>query len=45
MDQAVNNPANTAASEKKASGGWFIWVFIALIIIGIALWLFNMGGA
>ncbi|MGM8886778.1 FHA domain-containing protein [Psychrobacter sp. 1U2] len=45
MDQAVNNPANTAANEKKASGGWFIWVFIALIIIGIALWLFNMGGA
>ncbi|MGP4789899.1 FHA domain-containing protein [Psychrobacter sp. 1Y11] len=45
MDQAVNNPANTAASEKRASGGWFIWVFIALIIIGIALWLFNMGGA
>jgi len=45
MDQAVNNPANTAASEKKPSGGWFIWVFIALIIIGIALWLFNMGGA
>ncbi|MGI9340105.1 MAG: FHA domain-containing protein [Psychrobacter sp.] len=45
MDQAVNNPTNTAASEKKPSGGWFIWVFIALIIIGIALWLFNMGGA
>nr|WP_299040186.1 FHA domain-containing protein [uncultured Psychrobacter sp.] len=45
MDQAVNNSANTAASEKKPSGGWFIWVFIALIIIGIALWLFNMGGA
>lgn len=45
MDQAVNSPANTAASEKKPSGGWFIWVFIALIIIGIALWLFNMGGA
>ena len=45
MDQAVNNPANTAASEKKPSGGWVFWGFIALIIIGIALWLFNMGGA
>ena len=44
MDQAVNNPANTGHPEKKPSGGWFIWVFIVIIIIGIALWLFNMGG-
>lgn len=45
MDQAVNNPATAEKAEKKPSGGWFIWVFIALIIIGAALWLFNMGGA
>lgn len=45
MDQAINNPANAGAHKKSASGGWFIWVFIALIIIGLALWLFNMGGA
>ncbi|MGP5374216.1 FHA domain-containing protein [Psychrobacter alimentarius] len=45
MDQAVDNPATTEQVEKKPSGGWFIWVFIALIIIGVALWLFNMGGA
>ncbi|MGM8897279.1 MULTISPECIES: FHA domain-containing protein [unclassified Psychrobacter] len=44
MDQAVNNPANTGHPEKKPSGSWFIWVFIVIIIIGIALWLFNMGG-
>jgi len=45
MDQAINNPANDGYVEKKPSGGWFIWVFIAIIIIGLALWLFNMGGA
>ncbi len=45
MDQSISNPANTSVSEKKPSGGWFIWVFIAILIIGIALWLFNMGGA
>ena len=45
MDQSINNPANLGGSEKKSSGGWFIWVFIAILIIGIALWLFNMGGA
>ncbi|WP_201511321.1 FHA domain-containing protein [Psychrobacter alimentarius] len=45
MDQAVDNPATTGQVDKKPSGGWFIWVFIALIIIGVALWLFNMGGA
>lgn len=43
MDQALNNPANTGAVEKTTSGGWFIWVFIAVIIIGLALWLFNTG--
>lgn len=45
MDQAINNPANNARGEKKPSGGWFIWVFIAILIIAVALWLFNMGGA
>lgn len=44
MDQAVDNPANAGYVEKKPSGGWFIWVFIVIIIIGVALWLFNMGG-
>ena len=44
MDQAINNSANNAQGEKKASGGWFIWVFIAILIIAIALWLFNKGG-
>lgn len=44
MDQAINNPANAGHVEKKPSGGWFIWVFIAILIIGLALWLFNMGG-
>lgn len=43
MDQAIDNPANEGRTEKKPSGGWFIWVFVALIIIGLALWLFNMG--
>ena len=45
MDQAISNPANAGQAEKKPSGGWFIWVFIAIIIIALALWLFNMGGA
>lgn len=44
MSQALNNPANAGHVEKKPSGGWFIWVFVAIIIIGLALWLFNMGG-
>lgn len=44
MDQAISNPANAGQAEKKPSGGWFIWVFIAILIIGLALWLFNMGG-
>lgn len=44
MDQAINNPANAGQVNKKPSGSWFIWVFIALIIIGLALWLFNTGG-
>lgn len=43
LDQAIDNPANPNAAAKKPSGGWFIWVFIAVIIIGIAIWLFNMG--
>lgn len=43
LDQALNNPATSEAVEKKASGSWFIWVFIAIIIIGLALWLFNTG--
>lgn len=45
MDQAVNNTANQGQIEKKPSGSWFIWVFVVILIIGIALWLFNMGGA
>lgn len=45
MDQAISNSANAGQAEKKPSGGWFIWVFIAIIIIALALWLFNMGGA
>lgn len=45
MEQAINNPANAGQLEKKPSGGWFVWVFIAILIIGLALWLFNMGGA
>ncbi|MGP4716153.1 FHA domain-containing protein [Psychrobacter sp. T6-6] len=44
MDQEISNPAHTGQVEKKASGGWFIWVFLAILIIGLALWLFNMGG-
>lgn len=44
MDQALNNPANHGHTEKSPSGGWFIWVFVAMIIIGLALWLFNIGG-
>ena len=43
MDQAINNPDNAGQVEKKPSGGWFIWVFVAVLIIGLALWLFNMG--
>ena len=43
MDQAINNPANAGYVEKKPSGGWFIWVFAVILIIGLALWLFNMG--
>lgn len=43
MDQAISNPANTGNIEKKSGGGWFIWVLIAILIIGLALWLFNMG--
>ena len=45
MDQEINNPAHAGHIEKKASGGWFIWVFVTILIIGLALWLFNMGGA
>lgn len=44
LDQAIHNPANAGQVEKKPSGGWFIWVFIAILIIGLALWLFNKGG-
>ena len=43
MDQEISNPAHTGQVEKKSSGGWFIWVFAAILIIGLALWLFNMG--
>lgn len=43
MDQEINNPAHAGRAEKKSSGGWFIWVFAAVLIIGLALWLFNTG--
>lgn len=43
MDQTINNPAHAKSADKKPSGGWFIWVLVAIIIIGLALWLFNMG--
>ncbi|WP_352336789.1 FHA domain-containing protein [Psychrobacter sp. 16-MNA-CIBAN-0192] len=43
LDQAINNPATHNTIQKKPSGSWFIWVFIAIIIIGLALWLFNTG--
>ena len=43
MDQEISNPAHTGQVEKKSSGGWFIWVFAVILIIGLALWLFNMG--
>ncbi len=43
MDQAIDNPANAGQIEKKPSGSWFIWVFVAVLIVGLALWLFNMG--
>lgn len=44
LNQAIDNPANPDAATKKPSGAWFIWVFAAVVIIGIAIWLFNMGG-
>ena len=43
LDQAISNPATHNNIQKKPSGSWFIWVFIAIIIIGLALWLFNKG--
>lgn len=42
IEKPVTNPATTGHVEKKSSGGLFIWVFIAIIIIGLALWLFNV---
>lgn len=44
LDQALNNPATNPSADKKPSGSWFIWVFVALIILGIALWMYNKGG-
>ncbi len=43
MDQAINNSTNTGSADKKPSGSWVVWVFLAIIIIGLALWLFNTG--
>ena len=43
MDQQISNPANTGQIEKKPSGSWFVWVFAAILIVGLALWLFNKG--
>lgn len=45
LDQALNNTANAGHVEKKPSGSWFIWVFAIIIIIALAIWLFNTGGA
>ncbi|MGP9512936.1 FHA domain-containing protein [Psychrobacter sp. AOP5-GZ1-6] len=42
-DQEVTNLANTGQPEKKPSGGWFIWVFIIIVIVALALWFFNKG--
>lgn len=44
LDQALNNPATNAGQpQKKSSGSWFVWVFAIIIIIALALWLFNTG--
>ncbi len=43
MDQAIDNPATSNRTGEKSSGTWFIWVFVIILIIGIAVWLFNMG--
>ena len=43
LDQALNNPANAGQPQKKPSGSWFVWVFAIIIIIALALWLFNTG--
>lgn len=43
LDQALNNPANAGQPQKKSSGSWFVWVFAIIIIIALALWLFNTG--
>ncbi|WP_131668240.1 FHA domain-containing protein [Psychrobacter pygoscelis] len=45
VDQAATNPATHPDATKKSSGSWFIWLFIGLIILGIILWMFNMGNA
>ena len=44
MDQALNNTANSGQTDKKPSGAWFVWVFIAILIIGIIVWWLNKGG-
>lgn len=43
LDQALNNPANAGQPQKKSSGSWFVWMFAIIIIIALALWLFNTG--
>lgn len=44
LDQALNSPATNAGQpQKKSSGSWFVWVFAIIIIIALALWLFNTG--
>lgn len=44
MDQAINNTAHSGQVDKKPSGGWFIWVFLAILIIGVVVWWLNKGG-
>ncbi|WP_230660887.1 FHA domain-containing protein [Psychrobacter sp. I-STPA10] len=45
IDQAATNPAThpEQRDNKKASGGWFIWVFLLIIIIAIGIWMMSGG--
>lgn len=44
-DQALDNSANAVHTNNKSSGGWFILIFIAVVLIGLGLWFFNGGTA
>lgn len=45
VDQAATNPAThpEQRADKKASGGWFIWVFLLIIVIAIVVWIVRGG--